>query len=62
MDKGLHNQLGEMSVGKIKTTISLDEDLWKDFSVIVLQKEGNRKLSEVIERLIKKYMKDNRWK
>ena len=60
MTKGLHSQLGEMAMGKIKTSINIDENVWKDFSVIVLQKEGGRKLSDVIESLIKKYIKDNR--
>lgn len=59
MNKGLHSQLGEMEVGKIKTSINIDENVWKDFSVIVLQKEGGRKLSDVIESLIKQYIKKN---
>ena len=59
MNKGLHSQLGEMDVGKIKTSINIDENVWKDFSVIVLQNEGGRKLSDVIETLIKQYIKKN---
>lgn len=43
----------------IKTSISVDEKLWKNFSITVLQNEGNRKLSEVIESLIEQYIKNN---
>lgn len=59
MTKGLHTQLGEIEMGKIKTSINIDENLWKDFSIAVLQKEGGRKLSDVIENLIKQYIKKN---
>ena len=59
MTNGLQFQLGELEVGKIKTSINIDENLWKDFSIAVLQKEGGRKLSEVIETLIKQYIKKN---
>jgi len=52
-------QSGEMQMGKIKTSINIDESVWKDFSVVVLQKEGGRKLSDVIETLIKQYIKKN---
>jgi len=45
---------------KIKTTISIDEELWRNFSIAVIQKEGNRKLSEIIEQLIKQYIKKNK--
>ncbi len=48
-----------MNVRKIKTSINIEEELWKNFSVTVIQKEGGRKLSDVIETLIKKYIKDN---
>ena len=41
--------------GKIKTTISIDEKLWTDFSVVVLKKHGGRKKNDVIEQLIKEY-------
>jgi metal-responsive CopG/Arc/MetJ family transcriptional regulator len=58
MPNGLHMQ-GEWDVGKIKTTINVDEELWKKFNVIVIQKVGGRKLSDVIEILIKRYIKEN---
>jgi metal-responsive CopG/Arc/MetJ family transcriptional regulator len=59
MTNGLQNKQGEMDLGKIKTSMNIDEQLWKDFRVIVLQKEGGRKLSDVIETLIKQYIKKN---
>jgi len=46
-------------MNKIKTTISIDEELWRNFSITVIQKEGNRKLSDVIEQLIKQYVKND---
>jgi metal-responsive CopG/Arc/MetJ family transcriptional regulator len=63
MNNILHNNLGdnlgEIMVGKIKTSMNIDEQLWNDFRIIVLQKEGGRKLSDVIENLIKQYIKKN---
>ena len=44
-------------MGKVKTTINIDEDLWKKFSVLVIQEEGYRKKNEVIEDLVKQYIK-----
>ena len=40
----------------IKTTINIDEDLWKRFSILVIQEKGYRKKNEVIEELIKEYV------
>ena len=62
MSNRLHSLSGEMEVGKIKTSINIDENVWKDFSVAVLQKEGGRKLSDVIEQLIEQYTKKNELK
>jgi metal-responsive CopG/Arc/MetJ family transcriptional regulator len=45
---------------KVKTTINIDEQLWTDFGVLVLQKHGGRKKNEVIEELIKKYIEENK--
>lgn len=42
----------------VKTTINMDEDLWKKFSIKVIQEKGGRKKNDVIEELIKKYLKD----
>ena len=43
-------------MAEIKTTISIEEDLWKRFSVLVIQQEGLRKKNEVIEELIREYI------
>jgi metal-responsive CopG/Arc/MetJ family transcriptional regulator len=37
------------------TTISIDEELWKRFSLVVIQDVGSRKKSEVIEQFIREY-------
>ncbi len=44
----------------VKTTIDLPEELWKRFSVKVIQEFGGRKKNDVIEELIRAYLKDNR--
>jgi hypothetical protein len=56
----IDNIIWGITVKKIKTSLSLNETLWKEFSIAVLQKEGNRKLSEVIENLIRQYVKGNK--
>jgi metal-responsive CopG/Arc/MetJ family transcriptional regulator len=43
-------------MAEIKTTISIEEELWKRFSVHVIQQEGLRKKNEVIEELIREYV------
>ncbi|MCQ5363342.1 MAG: hypothetical protein NO482_08095 [Candidatus Methanomethylicia archaeon] len=40
----------------IKTTIELDDDLWKRFSLLVLRERGERKKNEVIAELIRDYV------
>lgn len=42
----------------VKTTINMDEELWKKFSIKVIQEKGGRKKNDVIEELVKKYLKD----
>ena len=44
---------------KIKTTIDLPEGLWKQFSIRVIEKYGGRKKNDVIEELIRKYLKES---
>lgn len=46
-----------MKVGTIKTTINIDEELWKKFSILVIQQKGYRKKNDVIEDLIREYVK-----
>jgi len=48
--------MGEM--GKIKTSITLDEKLWNDFCIKVVTQKGNRKISIVLENLIKDYLEE----
>jgi len=50
---------GENGVTKKKTSVSLDEELWNDFCSIVVKKYGNRKNSDILEDLIKNYIKKN---
>lgn len=45
-------------VKKVKTTIDIPEDLWKKFSIRVIERHGGRKKNEVIEDLIKKYLRE----
>ena len=41
---------------RIKTTINIEEKLWREFSIRVIQNEGCRKKNEVIESLIRAYV------
>jgi metal-responsive CopG/Arc/MetJ family transcriptional regulator len=45
-----------MEVKKVKTTIDMPEDLWRKFSIKVIEEYGGRKKNEVIEELIRKYL------
>lgn len=40
----------------VKTTISIDEGLWRKFSILVIEEKGYRKKNEVIEYLIREYV------
>jgi len=51
------SRMGERK--KTKTTISIDEELWTQFGIIVLKKHGGRKKNDVIEQLIRKYVEKN---
>jgi metal-responsive CopG/Arc/MetJ family transcriptional regulator len=44
-------------MGNVKTTITVDEELWKKFSILVIQEKGYRKKNEVVENLIKGYVR-----
>lgn len=48
-----------MKVKKIKTTIDVPEQLWKDFSIKVIQKHGGRKKNDVIQELLEEYVRSN---
>lgn len=43
----------------VKTTISVDEDLWKKFGIISIQKYGGRKKNDIIVQLIEEYVDKN---
>jgi len=40
----------------VKTTIEVDNELWKRFSLLVLYERGSRKKNEVIVELLKNYV------
>ncbi len=42
----------------VKTTIDIPEELWKKFSIKVIEDHGGRKKNDVITELIKKYLKE----
>jgi len=42
----------------VKTTIKIGRELWTEFSVAVLRDKGGRKKNEVIEELIRAYLKE----
>ncbi|MFP4051678.1 MAG: sugar phosphate nucleotidyltransferase [Thermoplasmata archaeon] len=44
-----------LKMEKVKTTINIDEELWKKFSHLVIEEKGYRKKNEVIENLIREY-------
>jgi metal-responsive CopG/Arc/MetJ family transcriptional regulator len=49
-----------METKKVKTTIDLPEDLWRKFTVKVIEEHGGRKKNEVIEELISKYLREEK--
>lgn len=48
-------------MGKKKTSVMLDEETWKAFTLYVVQRTGSaRKMSEEVEEALKNYMTDPR--
>jgi len=43
---------------KVKTTINIDEELWRKFSVLVIKEKGTRKKNEIIEQFIRDYVNE----
>lgn len=41
----------------VKTTIDIDDNVWKKFSMQIIRKRGYRKKNEVIEQLIRDYIR-----
>lgn len=50
---------GEMGNDKISTSISVNKEIWNEFCSIVVRKHGNRYISNILEDLIKEYIKKN---
>jgi metal-responsive CopG/Arc/MetJ family transcriptional regulator len=51
--------LADMSqIKKVKTTIEMPEDLWRKFSIRVIEKHGGRKKNDVIQELLEKYIEE----
>lgn len=44
----------------VKTTINIDDELWKRFSIKVIEEYGGRKKTDVITQLIEEYVKKDR--
>jgi len=40
----------------VKTTLEVDDDLWRRFSILVLRERGKRKKNEVMAELVKDYV------
>ena len=41
----------------VKTTIDIPEDLWKKFSIKVIQEYGGRKKNDVVKELLEEYLR-----
>lgn len=48
------------NMSTIKTTISIDEKLWREFSIRVIEERGNQKKNDVIMELIREYVERKR--
>jgi len=57
LDSLLHYE-EEVWVGKVKTTINVDEELWKKFSLLVIKERGYRKKNEIVEQLIREFTEE----
>jgi metal-responsive CopG/Arc/MetJ family transcriptional regulator len=42
----------------MKTTIDLDDELWKKFSIKVIQDYGGRKKNDIIQALVSEFVSD----
>jgi len=49
-----------MDMATVKTTISVEEKLWREFSIRVIEERGYRQKNDVIEELIQEYVKSKR--
>ncbi|MEM2902156.1 MAG: hypothetical protein QXO32_05440 [Candidatus Bathyarchaeia archaeon] len=46
----------QYGISMVKTTVEVDDDLWRRFSILVLREKGERKKSETIAKLIEEYV------
>jgi hypothetical protein len=44
----------------VKTTIDIDDERWKRFSIKVIEEYGGRKKNDVIEALVEAFVKDQK--
>lgn len=42
----------------VKTTIDVDDELWKKFSILVIKEKGYRKKNGIIQQMISDYIKE----
>jgi metal-responsive CopG/Arc/MetJ family transcriptional regulator len=50
-----------VSMVKTKTSITIDEDLWKEWQIFVIEKTGKaRKVSDETESALREYMKNHK--
>jgi hypothetical protein len=42
----------------VKTTIDIDDERWKRFSIKVIEEYGGRKKNDVIEALVEEFLQD----
>ena len=47
-----------MSSYMVKTTIDIDDEQWKKFSILVIKEKGYRKKNDIIQQLINDYIKE----
>lgn len=52
--------MSAIEMGKVKTTLNLDEKLWQDFQVYAIQVTGSaRNASAKVEEALKEFMKNH---
>ncbi len=44
----------------VKTTIDIPDELWKKFSIRVIEEYGGRKKNDIVQELLKKYLKEKK--
>ena len=49
-----------MAIQMVKTTIDIDDERWKRFSIKVIEDYGGRKKNDVIEALVEAFVEDSK--